>query len=66
VTYSRLPPGRYTLRIGVMDRDGSWSARELRLPVTVMPAFYQTMSFRALMIILGANYVPVNARSNSS
>jgi diguanylate cyclase (GGDEF)-like protein len=54
LTYSRLPPGRYTLRVGVMNRDGSWSRRELRLPVTVMPAFYQTMSFRALMLILGA------------
>jgi diguanylate cyclase (GGDEF)-like protein len=48
VTYSRIPPGNYTLRVGVDTRDGRWSTRELRLPVMVIPAFYQTTVFRAL------------------
>jgi len=48
ITYSRLPPGHYVLRAGVTTRDGRWSARELRLPVTVIPRFYQTAWFRAL------------------
>ncbi|HET8775502.1 MAG TPA: two-component regulator propeller domain-containing protein [Thermoanaerobaculia bacterium] len=51
LTYSRLPPGRYTLRVGVTNRDGAWSAQELRLPVEVMPAFYQTRWFRALVVL---------------
>jgi diguanylate cyclase (GGDEF)-like protein len=54
LTYSRLPPGRYTLRVGVMNRDGRWSRRELRLPVTVLPAWHQTVGFRALLAVLGA------------
>lgn len=51
LTYSRLPPGRYVLRVGVMNRNGGWSRQELRLPVTVMPAFHQTNGFRALLAV---------------
>jgi diguanylate cyclase (GGDEF)-like protein len=47
-TYSRLPPGHYTLHVGVTNRDGRWSSRELQLPVDVEPAMYQTPWFRAL------------------
>jgi diguanylate cyclase (GGDEF)-like protein len=54
LTYSRLPPGQYTLRVGVADGDGRWSASELRLPITVAPAVYQTMGFRAAMAALAA------------
>ncbi|HEX6098641.1 MAG TPA: two-component regulator propeller domain-containing protein [Thermoanaerobaculia bacterium] len=54
LTYSRLPPGRYTLRVGVTDRDGAWSSRELRLPVEVLPAFHQTWWFRTLLALAGA------------
>ncbi|HEV7768138.1 MAG TPA: two-component regulator propeller domain-containing protein [Thermoanaerobaculia bacterium] len=49
VTYSRLPPGEYTLRVGVLN-----DAQELRLPVTVLPAVHQTPWFRALMAIVAA------------
>ncbi len=41
IHYSRLPPGHYVLRVV----NGT---RELRLPVTVEPAWYQTWLFRAL------------------
>ncbi|HYR29601.1 MAG TPA: diguanylate cyclase, partial [Thermoanaerobaculia bacterium] len=54
LTLSRIPPGRYTLRVGVTDRDGRWSDRELRLPVTVMPAFHQTIWFRTLLVAAAA------------
>jgi diguanylate cyclase (GGDEF)-like protein len=54
LTYSRLPPGDYVLRVGVMKRDGRWSARELRLPVMVMPAFHQTTFARVLFVLAGA------------
>jgi diguanylate cyclase (GGDEF)-like protein len=52
VTYSRLPPGRYTLRVGVTNRAGAWSAHELRLPISVEPAVYQTTAFRAFLVLL--------------
>ena len=48
ITYNRLPPGRYVLRVGTTTRDGRWSARTLQLPVTVLPAFHQTTWFRVL------------------
>ena len=48
LTYSRLPPGRYVLRIAATH------ARELRLPVTVQPAVYQTLWFRALAALAAA------------
>jgi len=54
LTYSRLPPGRYLLRVGVKNRDGGWSRQELRLPVTVQPALYQTRWFRALLATCAA------------
>jgi diguanylate cyclase (GGDEF)-like protein len=54
LTYSRLPPGRYVLRVGVMNRDGGWSRQELRLPVTVLPALHQTPWFRALLAACAA------------
>ncbi len=52
LTYNRLPPGRYTLRVGVTDRDGQWTRQELRLPVVVLPAFHQTNAFRIVMVFL--------------
>ncbi|HUR79942.1 MAG TPA: two-component regulator propeller domain-containing protein, partial [Thermoanaerobaculia bacterium] len=45
IHYSRLPPGHYTLH--VMN-----GTRELRLPVTVEPAWYQTWLFRAFAAIV--------------
>ena len=51
LTYNRLPPGRYTLRVGVTDREGRWTPQELRLPVVVLPAFHQTNAFRIAMVL---------------
>lgn len=48
VTISRIPPGHYVLRVGVTG-----GTRDLRLPVVVQPAFFQTSWFRALMVLLG-------------
>ncbi|HUP62193.1 MAG TPA: two-component regulator propeller domain-containing protein [Thermoanaerobaculia bacterium] len=51
IHYARLPPGRYVLRIAALNRAGRWSGRELRVPITVMPAFHQTVWFRALLAL---------------
>ncbi|MCU1228013.1 MAG: diguanylate cyclase with beta propeller sensor [Acidobacteria bacterium] len=48
ITYSRLPPGDFVLRVGATMRDGRWSARELRIPIHVAPAFHQTLWFQTL------------------
>lgn len=47
LTLSRIPPGSYVLRVGVLN-----GASEYRLPVIVQPAFHQTTWFRALMVLL--------------
>jgi diguanylate cyclase (GGDEF)-like protein len=51
LTYSRVPPGQYTLRVGVMSAQGQWNTRELRLPVTVLPALYQQAWFQTLAVV---------------
>jgi len=50
LTYTNLPPGTYTLHIQGSNRAGRWSPREIRLPLTVHPAFYQTAWFRTLLV----------------
>ncbi len=51
VAYTSLPPGSYTLRVQGTNRAGLWSPSEIRLPVRVLPAFYQTAAFRALVAL---------------
>jgi diguanylate cyclase (GGDEF)-like protein len=53
LAYTRLRPGSYTLRVQGTNRAGLWSPREIRLPVEVLPAFYQTAWFRASLALLG-------------
>ena len=42
VSYGNLWPGRYTLSVRGSNRNGDWSPYELKLEVTVLPAFWQT------------------------
>lgn len=51
VAYTNLDPGSYLLRVQATNRAGRWSERELRLPVEVEPAFYQTAWFRAAVLL---------------
>jgi diguanylate cyclase (GGDEF)-like protein len=45
VSYGNLWPGSYTLTVRGSNRNGDWSPHELKLAVTVMPAFWQTRWF---------------------
>ncbi|HVO48481.1 MAG TPA: two-component regulator propeller domain-containing protein [Steroidobacteraceae bacterium] len=51
--YTNLPPGDYTLQLRGSNRDGVWAQNILRVPVHVLPAWYQTAAFR-IAVILGA------------
>ncbi|NVD73765.1 hypothetical protein HUX88_24995 [Duganella sp. BJB1802] len=44
-SYTNLPPGRYQLAIRGSNREGVWNERGLRIPVTVLPWWYQTWWF---------------------
>lgn len=47
--YTNLPPGHYTLRLRGSNRNGAFSETSLDLPILVMPAWYQTYWFYALL-----------------
>jgi ligand-binding sensor domain-containing protein len=49
--YTSLPPGNYLLRLSAMSADGRWSDQEARMPVNVLPLYYQTLWFRALCLL---------------
>ncbi|WP_052101426.1 EAL domain-containing protein [Novilysobacter arseniciresistens] len=61
ITYTRLPPGRYTFRAQATDRDGNWSPVELQVPVHVAPPLWRhplaitaaVLSLLALAAVLG-------------
>jgi ligand-binding sensor domain-containing protein/signal transduction histidine kinase len=47
VQYSKLPPGHYHFQVTARNGDGVWNPSPARLEVAVLPAFWQTKSFRA-------------------
>ena len=53
--YSNLPPGRYVLQVRASQREGGWSPQQVSLPVQVLPAWWQTWTFRAALLILAAS-----------
>jgi diguanylate cyclase (GGDEF)-like protein len=63
--YTNLAPGKYLLLVRATNRDGVYAPRGLRIPVQVLPAWYQTWLFR-LAVVLAAGYLIVlliNART---
>jgi diguanylate cyclase (GGDEF)-like protein len=51
LVYASLPAGNYTLRVAATNRAGVWSPHELRFPVSIAPAFYETWWFRAAVAL---------------
>lgn len=49
ISYGNLWPGRYTLQLRGSNRQGEWSKQELSIPITVLPAFWQSKWFFALI-----------------
>jgi ligand-binding sensor domain-containing protein/signal transduction histidine kinase len=47
VQFSKLPPGGYLFQVRARNEDGIWNPVAAQLAVTVLPAFWQTASFRA-------------------
>lgn len=54
VFYSDLPPGAYRFRVIACNSDGVWNETDASVAFEIQPAFYQTGSFLALCIALGA------------
>jgi ligand-binding sensor domain-containing protein/signal transduction histidine kinase len=51
-SYPNLPPGDYTLHVRGTNSDGHWSEATLALPLTIVPPFWMTGWFRALVLLL--------------
>jgi signal transduction histidine kinase/ligand-binding sensor domain-containing protein len=52
VTYRNLPPGSYHFNVEASDINGVWSDKIATAEFTILPAFYQTLWFRTLCVIL--------------
>jgi diguanylate cyclase (GGDEF)-like protein len=49
--YTNLPPGQYTLRLRGSNREGLWSNDNAPLHIRVLPAWFQTGLFRAVVAL---------------
>ena len=47
--YTNLPGGKYTLLLKAANSDGIWNETPVRINVTVIPPFWQTIWFRVLL-----------------
>jgi signal transduction histidine kinase len=46
--YNNLPPGRYRFRVTASNNSGVWNTQGASLEISVAPAYWQTLWFRAL------------------
>lgn len=58
VTYTNLDPGVYTFRVKGANNDGAWNETGVSLQLIIIPPFWQTSWFRALLgfCLLGVVY----------
>ncbi len=50
IDYSSLAPGSYLLEAQASNSDGVWSPKVRRLPIAILPPWYETFWFRSLSI----------------
>jgi signal transduction histidine kinase/ligand-binding sensor domain-containing protein/CheY-like chemotaxis protein len=51
-TYTNLDPAKYTFKIKGLNNDGEWSDKILALSIEITPAFWMTLWFRLLIVLL--------------
>jgi signal transduction histidine kinase/ligand-binding sensor domain-containing protein len=51
-TYTNLPPGKYVLHVKATNSDGAFSNKELHLRLRIIPPFWGTWWFRAIIAFL--------------
>ncbi len=52
LNYANIPPGEYVLYIEAWDSESPGRKVVFKLPVKIVPAFYQTLWFKTLMVLL--------------
>ena len=51
-TYTNLDPGKYQLKIKGSNRKGQWSSKELSIDIEQQAAWFQTLTFKIISILL--------------
>jgi len=51
VSYTNLPPGRYTFRVIACNNDGRWNTEGASLSFVLRPFFFQTVWFWGLVVL---------------
>jgi ligand-binding sensor domain-containing protein/signal transduction histidine kinase len=57
VTYTTLPAGQYTFRVQAAASPGLWGSDGVALQVSVLPAWWATLWFRAFGVFAGAAFL---------
>lgn len=57
VSYTNLPPGKYTLRLRAINNDGVSSPQESKLAITILPPFYATVWAKIFYVLLAIGCV---------
>lgn len=53
VSYTQLPGGDYTFKVKAANNDGIWNDKPFEIHITVVPPFWKTKTFYAIIIVLG-------------
>jgi signal transduction histidine kinase len=50
--YAYLPPGNYSFQLQALTEKGDWTGAAVSLPMIVVPPFWQTLWFRAVIVLI--------------
>jgi streptogramin lyase len=66
ISYTNVPPGDYTLKVLASNNDGVWNKTGYELKLTIVPPFWATIWFRAIVIaaVLAAVFFYFKFREN--
>ncbi len=56
-SYTNLSPGNYQLLVKGSNRIGLWSNKVIKLPINILPEWYQTNWFKMLIFVLSASFL---------
>jgi diguanylate cyclase (GGDEF)-like protein len=65
-SYTNLSPGNYVLQLRGSNRNGDWSDKPLALALRVLPAWYQTLWFRAAAAVAAVLAAVLLVRSRTA
>ncbi len=57
IRYSKLPPGEYTFKVKAKRENGGFYPQQASFPFYIMPPFWQTWWFKALLFLLTAGLI---------